>query len=65
MRGIFTEAFLCSECEFYDEAEDGSGEMLCWADVDEDEAFRSPSLSRGGCPYFKFHDEYKTVQKQN
>lgn len=56
---------LCEECEYYDYDEDGSGERVCLADVDEDEMLSPMSLSRGGCPYFKFYDEYKTVRRQN
>ena len=58
-------AFLCEECEYYDFADDGSGEMVCYADVDEDEMLAAMSPSRGGCPHYKFYDEYKTVRRQN
>ena len=56
-------AARCEDCEHYDVNEDG--EYFCTVDLDEDEAV---SLRFGGaktCPYFKFYDEYKSVQKQN
>lgn len=59
---------ICEECEFYDIAEDdeGLGEKICHADLDEDDyrMYLMGSFS-GGCPYFKPYDEYKTVAKQN
>ena len=34
-------------------------------DVDEDELARERQDSRNVCPYYRFYDEYKLVQKQN
>ena len=56
-------AASCDVCEHFDTDDDG--ENFCNVDLDEDEA---AALRVGGsksCPYFKFYDEYKSVQKQN
>lgn len=46
----------------YDEMMD---EDICTLDLDEDEMIRFMSHPYSACPYYKFYDEYKTVQKQN
>mgnify|MGYP003318244424 CR=1 FL=1 len=37
----------------------------CLVNLDEDEMERLASSRYSSCPYYKFYDEYKTVQKQN
>ena len=55
---------LCEQCEFYDY--DDEYEMyLCTQRMDEDEMCRFMHGGYRKCPYFKFYDEYKSVQKQN
>lgn len=46
----------------YDEMLD---EDVCNLDLDEDEMIRFMEHPYSQCPYYKFYDEYKTVQKQN
>ena len=53
----------CDDCEHYDI--DENGEYYCTAALDEDEAAAFRISGVKGCPYFKFYDEYKSVQKQN
>ena len=53
----------CEDCEHYDV--DDNGEYFCTVDIDEDEAERRRYTGAALCPYFKFYDEYKSVQKQN
>lgn len=52
------------ECCLYYEFDEGFGCMACSVPLDEDEALH---YSRPGsaCPYFRWYDEYKSVQKQN
>ena len=54
----------CEDCMYFD-----YGEMLdediCTLDLDEDEMIRFMEHPYSSCPYYKFYDEYKTVQKQN
>lgn len=54
----------CEECVHYDLG-DESGAYECTAELDEDELIRFMKGDSGGCPYFRFYDEYKFVQKQN
>jgi hypothetical protein len=50
----------CESCVYYDmDNED------CRMDLDEDELLRFAFRRTGDCPYYKFYDEYKSVQKQN
>lgn len=53
----------CEDCEHYDV--DENGEYYCSADIDEDDAVSVRATGAKACPYFKFYDEYKSVQKQN
>ena len=52
------------ECCLYYEFDESFGCMACSITLDEDEALH---YSRPGstCPYFRWYDEYKSVQKQN
>lgn len=54
----------CDQCEnnVYDEELD---DYVCAVDLDEDELARFMSGNYPSCPYFRFFDEYKMVQKQN
>lgn len=54
----------CESCAYYDVIYD-DGTMGCTIDIDEDDAYRERADHRTGCPYYKFYDEYKSVQKQN
>lgn len=55
---------LCENCEYYDY--DEQYEMyICTQSMDEDEMSRFLHAGYRQCPYFKFYDEYKSVQKQN
>lgn len=52
------------ECCLYYEFDEEFGFPCCSFSLDEDEAagFARPGSS---CPYFRWYDEYKSVQKQN
>ena len=53
----------CETCEFL--SFDGeTGEPVCSAHIDEDD-YAAMLQNGGGCRYYRFYDEYKTVQKQN
>ena len=54
----------CEDCAYnvYDEEYE---EYVCSINLDEDEMLRFLSGSDYTCPYYKFYDEYKIVQKQN
>ena len=53
----------CESCEFYED--DGYDEPTCLLSLDEDEFADFAAKQTGTCPYYRFYDEYKTVQKQN
>ena len=56
--------YNCDTCEFYvydDDIED----YVCNMMLDEDEMARYVSSRSRRCIYYKFYDEYKTVQRQN
>ena len=53
----------CESCEFYDA--DEYGEYSCIMNLDEDEFANFAFGNTGACPYYRFYDEYKFVQKQN
>ncbi len=55
----------CDNCEYFDFDEE-YGENVCTlgAVFDEDD-YAKMSGEKSQCPYFKFYDEYKSVQKQN
>ena len=59
-----SKATPCESCAYYDVI-DESGALGCTIDIDEDDAYRERTDSRAACPYYKFYDEYKSVQKQN
>lgn len=56
-----------TSCEFcayynYNEAYD---DYECAVNLDEDDLARFMSGSDNSCPYFRFSDDYKIVEKQN
>ncbi len=53
----------CESCEYYDYDED-IDEYVCIMSLDEDEYARFLQTGTKICPYYKFYDEYKSVQKQ-
>lgn len=53
----------CETCAYYDTIYD-DGTLGCVVDVDEDDLYRERADTRVACPFYKFYDEYKTVQKQ-
>ncbi len=52
----------CEDCLYYDTDEDG--DYYCTVSMDEDEEYAFRSTKTKVCPYFRFYDEYKSVQKQ-
>lgn len=54
----------CETCLYFDYDEEWESE-ICTLDLDEDEMERLASGRYSGCPYYRFYDEYKFVQKQN
>lgn len=54
----------CESCEFFDYNED-TDSYECRVNLDEDDLFRFMSGQNRECPYYRFYDEYKSVQKQN
>ena len=54
----------CRDCLFFDYDEE-SDQEICTLDLDEDELERFYSGRYQSCPYYRFYDEYKLVQKQN
>ena len=54
----------CATCVYYDY--DAETDLdYCTLNLDEDEFVRFMEHPYAACPYYKFYDEYKTVQKQN
>lgn len=54
----------CEHCLYYDYDEDVE-DMVCIMNLDEDEYASMLQGRKNRCPYFRFYDEYKSVQKQN
>ncbi len=54
----------CETCVFYDWDENYDA-YICTAALDEDELERFVRGNADRCPYYRFYDEYKSVQKQN
>lgn len=57
-------AINCESCVFYDYDEFYDC-YLCRQNLDEDEMERFRAGQNAYCPYYKYYDEYKSVQKQN
>ena len=54
----------CESCEFYDYDEDLDA-YICMQQLDQDEMIDFLGKNTSSCPYYRFYDEYKSVQKQN
>lgn len=54
----------CEHCMYYDWDEELE-ENACRMNLDEDEYYSYLSSGSRRCRYFRFYDEYKSVQKQN
>ena len=53
----------CESCEYYD-YDELTDSYTCSLSLDEDEMAAFMSGRTRGCHYYKFYDEYKSVQKQ-
>lgn len=53
----------CESCVFYDYDEEYDT-YACQMNLDEDEMARYLSGRTRACPYYRYYDEYKSVQKQ-
>lgn len=53
----------CESCVFYDYDEDYDA-YVCCMNLDEDEMAHFLAGHTRACPYYRFYDEYKSVQKQ-
>ena len=53
----------CESCVFYDYDEDYDC-YVCQMNLDQDELGRFLLGHTQSCPYYRFYDEYKSVQKQ-
>jgi len=56
-------AVSCESCVFYDYDEDWDT-YTCQMNLDEDEMARFLAGHTQACPFYRFYDEYKSVQKQ-
>ncbi len=54
----------CETCMYYDWDDDFDG-YVCTVNLDEDDLERFVHGQAQNCPYYRFYDEYKSVQKQN
>ena len=54
----------CEYCEYFDYDEEIDADV-CTLNLDMDEMVNFMTGHTRECPYFKFYDEYKFVQKQN
>lgn len=54
----------CETCEFYDYDEEYDA-YVCAANLDQDDMADFISARTQRCPYYRYYDEYKSVQKQN
>ena len=53
----------CDSCEFY-EYDEYTDSYTCNMKLDEDEMGEFLAGYTNSCPYYRFYDEYKSVQKQ-
>ena len=53
----------CESCEFYD-YDEYMDAYVCDMHLDEDEMADFLGRNTGACPYYRYHDEYKSVHKQ-
>lgn len=54
----------CEDCVYFDFDEEYD-DYICTQSPDEDELWQINRDGAKSCPYFRFYDEYKSVQKQN
>ena len=54
----------CESCVFYDYDDDYES-YVCTMNLDQDELANFLMGHTRTCPYYRFYDEYKSVQKQN
>ena len=64
MKNAKTPVSNCETCEFYDYDEYLDG-YVCSQNLDQDERGLYLVGQTRGCPYYRYHDEYATVRKQN
>ena len=53
----------CESCEFYD-YDEYLDAYYCKVNLDQDDRERYMTGTNNFCPYYRFYDEYKSVQKQ-
>ncbi len=56
-------ATSCESCQYYD-YDEYTDSYYCTLNLDEDEMSHFLAGNTKGCKYYKFYDEYKSVQKQ-
>lgn len=54
----------CESCVFYDYNEEWDS-YECTVNMDQDDLSAFQYRGARSCPYYRFYDEYKSVQKQN
>ena len=54
----------CESCVYYD-YDDELDSYVCTVNLDEDEMVDFLGGRSNSCSYYRFYDEYKSVQKQN
>ena len=58
-----TPAASCESCEFY-QYDEYTDSYCCTLSLDEDEMLDFLGRNTRGCHYYRYYDEYKSVQKQ-
>ena len=53
----------CETCEFY-QYDEYTDSYCCTMNLDEDEMVNFLGSTVGECHYYRYYDEYKSVQKQ-
>lgn len=56
-------ASSCESCEFYD-YDELTGTYSCRQNLDEDEMAHFLTANTRGCHFYRFYDEYKSVERQ-
>ena len=54
----------CESCLYFD-YDDELDADVCTLDLDEDEMVDFMTGRSNACPYYRYYNEYKSVQKQN
>lgn len=57
-------ASRCEDCLYYD-TDDETGAYDCQLDLDEDDMVQFLNRNTASCPYYRYYDEHKSVQRQN